>query len=510
MQFTQEFCHELLDSHIGAMRPNDLTILMAAQETGDVDLLLNWYWGNEAKIGRSLLPAIKPLYYAPHPNQFWLGSWASGKTSNMAAIAFINCLTKSYFKFVNLAPVGRQAELMFRFLRNEITNNERLEHLVPKIREKPYPIIRFFNGSTAEFLTAKPEYLDYLQGEEFDHGNIDEGALIVNFARAVGVLRSRLRGIRQRTGKHRLGLLSITSVPGADEALKERYDRGLGDNPDYISIKLLAKHNPFVTEEDIRLMLLDVPGEDIPMYMDCEWPEVSGKIISARHYDACESVIMNEEMDELLKNKVIGANYQEAPRLGCVKWELPYEQGHIYVVLGDPGTLNPPKRGAGCVMGWDVSVDPAEMVYFDWVYGNGSIGPWVTSFKYAKEKYPGNCGFDTTGTQKYMDELVFEREGIIVIPMNFSRDKWGFLNSLRMCLERRSIMFPFIQGMKTQARRYDLPDDKIAQDIVATLMMSAWLIRPSMQMQEPAQEGLPYLWSPRGSRGERRVVRRGR
>ena len=638
MQIQQEFKYNLLPAHLKGMKNDDLAIREAVETTGDIDILLEWY------TGRKMLPALKPLCYAPHPNKFILGSWGSGKclaastriamadgrllsisevkphdkvasfdtttrklrdgevvgcyengvkpileirtatgniiectpnhpfltvlgyveaqhlkvgglvalahsdvywdwvilvrkfppemtydlevepyhnfiangfvvhnTVNMAGYALIELLSNSYFKFVNLAPVGRQAELMFRYLRTQITNNARISHLIDKVREKPYPLIKFWNGSSAEFLTAKPEYLDYLQGEEFDHGNIDEAALLGEFARTVGILRSRLRGIRQRTNVPRLHLLTITTVPGVDDVLRERYELGLTDNPDYISLKLIAsQHNPFVSKEDLRLMLQDIPSEDVPIYMDCEWPETSGRLIQAQHYEACESIEMNQQMDDLIQNGVMGAAYQEYPRIGCIHWELPYEHGHTYVTSGDPGTVNPPKRNSGVVMAWDVTTYPTELVYFDWVFGNGSIGPWVTSFKYAKEKYPGHSGFDTTGTQKYMDELVFEKEGIIVEPLNFRRDKYGFINSLRMMLESQGLKFPFIQAMKSQAMKYDLPDDNLNQDTTACLMMSTWMIRPSLRMEQISNDRLPYLWRPRGYRNSRSVARRAR
>jgi hypothetical protein len=397
---------------------------------------------------------------------------------------------------------------MFKFLRNQLVNNARIEHLVKKIREKPYPVIQLWNGSTLEFLTGKPEYMDYLQGEEFDHGNIDEAALLQAFERAVGILSSRLRGVRQRTLLPRSHKLSITTVPGADQALKERYDRGLGDDPDYYSLKITAADNPFVSEEDLRLMMQNIPAEDVPIYMDCQWPDISGRLLPVRHYDACESIELEVEMKDLLDNHRIGANKEEKFRVGVIKWELPYEDDHYYVVVGDPGTGNPPKRNAGVVMAWDATVDPAEMVYFDWVYGYGSINPWLHSFKYAVEKYPGVKGFDSTSTQKYMSDIVFEREGIDVEPLNFSRDKWGYLNALRMVLERQLIAFPVIPGMRAQFTRYDLPDDKLAQDLIAGLMMSAWMLRPMLRMEPPSQVGLPNTQVIRGTRGFRRITRR--
>jgi len=494
----------LLESHIRKLRPDDVAILKATADTGDVDILLQWY------VGATFLEAVKPLFYASARNLFILGSWGSGKTTNLTFWPIADCLTNSFYKFVNLGPVSRQASLMFRNLRAMLINNDRIEHLVKKVREAPYPFVEFWNGSTCEFLTAKPEFLDYLQGEEFDHANIDECALLIDFARTVGLVRSRLRGVRQRTGVDRACLLSCTTVPGYDPELKERYERGLTDNPDYLSIKLLKQHNPYFSEEQLRLMMQDVTASDERMYIQCEWPEARGRLIPALHYNACESVELMLQMDDLIKNNVMGALYEEMPRIGVTHWELPRQEGHRYLVVGDPGFGDPPKRGAGVVMGWDVTEPPYDMVYFDWVFGGGSIGPWCTSFTHAARKYPGEKAFDSTGSQKEMDELYFEREGIIVYPLSFTRHKWGMLNSLLLLLEQHGVRYPFIQGMKGQCMRYALPDKKLDQDLVAGLMMSAWMIRPARRMEEPEREGLPFIGVKRGYRGSRTVGRRTR
>lgn len=511
-----EYKYDLMEEHEAALPADDLAIFRVMQERGDIDVLLGWY------LGRVLLPAIKPIVYFPHPNIFILGSWASGKTTNVAKMAAAKCMTTSYYKFVNVAPVGRQADLMYRFLYRMTVGNDRIEHLIEKRVGSPRPLIRFWNGSTMEFLTVKPEYLTYLEGEEFDWGNIEEAANLINFSDVLSTLGSRLRGIRERTNVTRDNKLTITSVPGDDDDLLRFFELGLKGNPDHLSIKLkVREHNlvlsdldpddpkqGHVTEEQIRVMLGRLLPEDIPVYIDCEWPSVTGRIIPASHYDACESIEMEIWMDDMIQSQVIGAVREEDERLGIVRWEMPHEHGHSYLTIGDPGTGNPPKRNAGVVMVWDTTDIPAQLVYFHWVFGFGSISPWVASFKYAKEKYPGPCGFDTTSTQKYMDELVFEQEGIIVHPLNFSRDKNGFLNALRFLLERKGMSFPFIFGMKSQSRKYKLPDKHLAQDIIATLMMSAWMIRPSMAGQDPEQDGLPDLWPSRGYRGRAAVGRR--
>ena len=495
----------LMQEHEAALPLDDQAILQTTARRHDVDFLLNWY------LGRPLLPILKVVPYLPHPNIFILGSWGSGKTTNVAEMALAKCMMTSYYKFVNVAPIGRQADQMYRFLYRMTVGNEKIEHLIEKMVGSPRPLIRLWNGSTMEFLTVKPEYLKYLEGEEYDWGNIEEAALLINFAEVVSTLGSRLRGVRERTNVVRDTKLTVTTVPGDDDDMVVFYNRGLKKSNDFYSMKILVEeHNPNVTPEQLRVMRSRLLDEDIPVYIKCQWPSAAGRTIPAQHYDACESIEMEIWMDELLQSHVIGALREEDERLGIVRWEMPHEHGHQYLVIGDPGTGNPPKRNAGVVMGWDVTGVPARLIYFDWVFGYGSISPWVASFKYAKDKYPGACGFDTTSTQKYMDELVFEQEGIIVHPLNFSRDKNGFLNALRFILERKGMMFPFIQGMKSQGRKYKLPDKALAQDIIACLMMSAWMIRPSISTGDPKQDGLPDLWPQRGFRNRPAIGRRRR
>lgn len=502
MDIIPKFEPQLLPVDISRMTQDDFKVFGATQQTGDIDILLEWYWGTR------LLPALKPLWYLPHPNKFILGSYGSGKTTNMAEMAFASLISNTNFKFVNLAPVGRQAKLMYYKFMEYYRDNDRLAHLIVNTREAPYPEIHFWNGSQAEFVTAKPEYIEHIMGNEFDHINLDEAALTPGLAQAIGNLRTRLRGVRPRINIHRQGLLSVTTVPGVDADLRSRYELGLQDNPDYLSVKITARHNPYVTDEDLRLMIQELPPSDVPTYIDCEWPDVSGRQIPARFYDACEDPMLNVEMDTMLQEKVQGANMVEVDRVGVIKWEWPFTQGHYYLTVGDPGTGDPPRRNAGVVLAWDVTTKPPMLVYFDWIYGGGSISPWVSSFKYAKSKYPGLGATDSTSTQKYMNELIWDREGIIVHPLNFSRDKWGLLNAAKMLWEYGGWRYPVIEGMKRQARAYDLPDDKLDQDIIATMMMSAWMIRPNVTIHEDPPQDTPYIWASRGSRAKRTPMRR--
>jgi hypothetical protein len=129
-------------------------------------------------------------------------------------------------------------------------------------------------------------------------------------------------------------------------------------------------------------------------------------------------------------------------------------------------------------MVWDCTNKPYRLVYLHWISGNGSYIPWFNSFKWAYEYYrPLFQGIDATGTQKAIDELVFEREGLPVDSVNFTRDKFGMLNALKVLFQYQDLRFPWIKGLHNQLLHYKIPDDNLAQDLVSAMMVFAYLTR---------------------------------
>jgi hypothetical protein len=221
------------------------------------------------------------------------------------------------------------------------------------------------------------------------------------------------------------------------------------------------------------------------------FPDWGDTEIPVKFIDACEDVWLNDLMETLV-NPVIeqedgsvvagkpapGAVVLELPRVGVVHWEMPREPGRMYILATDPGTSSPPKRNAPVALVFDVTEKPYKLAYFHWVSGNGSYMPWLSSVKYAIDKYqPYLKGIDATGPQKAIDELVFEREGIPVDSVNFARDKDGMLNALKLLFQNHEMRFPYIKGLRHQLRTYKREDKDIAQDIVAALMVFAYLAR---------------------------------
>jgi hypothetical protein len=115
---------------------------------------------------------------------------------------------------------------------------------------------------------------------------------------------------------------------------------------------------------------------------------------------------------------------------------------------------------------------------FWWGFGWGSYDPFVSKMYEWMTDYQATDGaFDSTGTQKMMDELVFERDGMPIIGMNMTGMKHHFNTALKLFMDRRLISFPDIQGIRAQLGNYSIPDAKIAQDIVATMQMTAGYLR---------------------------------
>jgi hypothetical protein len=173
-----------------------------------------------------------------------------------------------------------------------------------------------------------------------------------------------------------------------------------------------------------------------------------------------------------------GWRLSEDPRHGIILHEEPFIPGHIYVMAGDPGTDNYPRRNSPVVMVADVTERPYRIVYFEWLSGKGSYNPFLGSYKYALDKYmPVLRGIDATGTQKGIDELAFGNHGIHTDRLNFNNDKGAMLNTLVMDVTNHRWAWPTIAGLTKQMMSYSTETDKMGhpQDIVMTLAQLSYL-----------------------------------
>ena len=249
-------------------------------------------------------------------------------------------------------------------------------------------------------------------------------------------------------------------------------------------MRLATWDNTQLTEEQVEAMKAEYPPEMIDVEMGGMFPDYGVTMFPPGHlnqcldqslYDAAYIALNPEEDSPVLP----GYQIHEDPRHGITLFELPPKPGRTYVMAGDPGSGNYPNRGAAGVMVADVTEKPYKLVYFHWVSGNGSINPFLQSFRRAIDIYnPPLRGIDATGTQKWIDEIAFTNLGIQTDRINFNADKDGMLNNLAYDVTNHLWRIPPIKGLLRQAGTYTREEDKkIPQDLVMTWAQISYLAR---------------------------------
>lgn len=498
---------------MGVLTDADRKLLpVALRQHGGFRLATQWYCMD-----------FDPLWYqylfhqSQIPNVTFIAGIASGKTTSVAASNLIDCLTLPYFRALNTSVTAKQAELPFEMVMSWIEGNKRLEHLVQDISLRPYPTISFRNFSEWIFRTAGKD-ARFIRGLEFDRINYDEAGLDYN-GETIKVLRGRLRGVRPDK-THRMGRLDVMTSPTDAPWLEDRFNKGWKEYGEaelgsYFSLRISTYMNTRLTSEQIRLMEAEYSDEMIDVELGGKFPDYGVSMFPKLHIQACTDQSLNDALEMALRPEEglpkKGWRVEEHPRYGITQYEAPYDPRGIYIMAGDPGTDSPPKRNSGVVLVFDIAHAPGKLAYFHWIDGKGSYSPFLSSYKYAIEKYrPVLKGLDTTGTQKAIDELAFENAGISVDGINFSRDKDALLNSLSMAVTSHGLCWPVIKGLVRQLSSYSRENDKkLAQDIVMTLAIIAFLERqvPGGRTGEmPSQNNYrPPHWAniPHGGRRRR-------
>jgi len=447
-----------------------------------------------------ILYAGQDLFYdihVPCQKNYLAGSVVnhnSGKTAGKAISFLTKALTQPWYRGLNTSISSFQATLMYQYLLPLVEGN-RVSRFISEVRSKPYPKIKTVFNSYLAFMTVGYE-AQGIRGSEWDEINFDEGGFERSEATIIA-LRGRLRGTRENKVP-RLARMSVTTTPTDVPWLRTRWERGTPGSTmevhqpkSYAAIRSTLYDNHHIPDWQREEIVKDMPEEMLKQEIFAEFPDWGDSEFSEAHINACENHWLNAEL-ELMFNPVVvhedgtesagrpveGCCTMELPRVGTVLWEMPANPKRTYMAATDPGTASPPKRNAGVTIVFDVTEKPYRLVFFKWTSGNGSYIPWLRDFKYALEKYqPIARAMDATGPQKALDELVLEREGIPVDGIHIGSDKMNMLNSLKMLLQNHEIEFPFIKGLRSQLRAYKIKDEKIAQDIVSTLMVFAYVAR---------------------------------
>jgi hypothetical protein len=454
------------------------------------------------------------VHHAEQRRIIVIGGFGSGKTRGVGISACTWAMTVPDFMFLNAAPKAWQSELMYKFIIS-VSRGTPFEKLIYAKPKRPYPLIelRFIvlgklMVSTLEFMSVEKNSNTIL-GWEGDWANIDEAGQLDDLTEIIRNLGSRMRG--SISGRDRLGRLSMVSNSWDNPDMWYRYDLASALPDDYLSFTVSSRHNHNITADQLRLMLKDIPEDEHDQFIEGARPEGKGLYFNKEKVYACEDDNYGNYIIEAIKAKLPGFEIQTAKLAGVVYFKTPAVAGHDYVVLGDPGTGEAPNRNAPALMVWDITNFPkfkAGLVAAWWGNGHNSITPFIRQLlQFMADFNPVKTAVDSTGPQKNSNELlnifligsnqdpqkVMDWIGVdishvlnpIILGMDFSgAKKPAYLVSGRMMIEAGLTYWPkFFVGLRSQLTNYDIEKDKsdatskIAQDLVSTYCMSAYLIR---------------------------------
>lgn len=416
----------------------------------------------------------------------------SGKTSGAAMSYAAWAATTPNFQYMNLAPTAWQSTLQYREILT-LAADRPFEKFIWKYAERPYPRITLKNDhigeSTMWFMSAADD-AERIQGINLDAANLDECGVLVDGTWLLTMLVTRLRGTAPLpSGGFRPRLKRLSTITANYDFAPPWYWSRMDmmfEYPEHF-LSMIVQSSTNLSDEDIKDYKMIIPKDKWETVLEGKKPEGEGIHFSIGTVTGCENWSSNRHAQYNILEKEIPTpewDYRETTGAGCVHYEEPSEfrSGRQYLLVGDPGKDNPPNRNSGVIMCFDTSDfpnHPAKLVYFDWVAGNGSYDPFIISYSHAWNKYkPYDALIDSTGTQSLWNEQILFDRGIWATGMNFSTQKKGMLVSAMRQAERHLFEWPYIQGIRSQLLAYDITDDeKLPQDIVATLMMTAYYLR---------------------------------
>lgn len=459
----------------------------------------------------------KAVHTAAQKRIIVVGGFGSGKTKGVAASAVIWCLTTKNFRFMNCAPAAWQSELMYKFVTEDLARDTVFGKMIWSKPRRPYPVVEIryrIHGvtihSTMEFMSVDKNASAILSWEG-DWVNVDEAGLIDDLEQTIINLGSRLRG--HVSGRPRLGRMSLCTNSWDNPELWLRYDMAREFPDEYLSLTVSSRHNHNITPDQLKFMLRDVPEDEHDRFIDGARPEGRGKYFNKQKVYACENQEYADWIIGCVNGDIPGYTVIERHGCGVVHFETEPADGHLYMLLGDPGNGNAPNRNAPNIQLWDVTDFPkykASLVAWWWGQGRGSITPFLLQFLRFMQKYnPLVSAVDNTGPQKNTAELLntyimstrtdptkkFDWLGDETIDLSsvlnpiiqgfdFSGGKKpAYLVAGRLMIEAGLFSWPkFVTGLRSQLTNYDPEKDvankpKIAQDIVATYCMSAFAVQ---------------------------------
>lgn len=462
----------------------DLDVLRASSQ--NVNVFTEYYFGV------TLMDSQVGLAHAAQPNILEFGGRGSGKTFGFMFIYLWWCCLVPDFRVLWGSITADQAAIPYEELLPYILDNPKFSKFFAKPPVKgPHPRITVrLPGQPESFMVFKTIGREAVtkRGFSLDAIHWDEGGQEYD-GTVISTLRPALRGKRV-DGSRRLGRLSVSTTPTSAEWIHRWWYRGTDpEAPDYdpnryLCVRVRTRDNIHLTEEEIQLMEEEMTEEEREVELDAMLPVIGANMFPMSNILQCEARWMND----FISRKVDGSAEDNIPpdenavkhfhhRWGMLRYELPPVKSHKYLLAADAGTGNPPYRGAGAVIVFDITCKPAQMAAFWWVAGNGKWAPWIAAVKYLLNKYePAFKAIDATGAQSIIVEREFQAAGFPIAGFHLGKRKSAMLIDLQLALEKVKMIWPFIKGLRDQLRRYRLPDKNLPQDLAMVLATAAHML----------------------------------
>jgi hypothetical protein len=400
----------------------------------------------------------------------------------MSAIVWATLLPD--FKFLDVAPTAGQAYQMYEKLKTEIEGSM-FEPLTWKMVEKPWPKIQIrykhangvLHNSILEFMSAADNAVR-IKNYEGDWVNLDQAEEVPELLETIGPLGTRVRG--QIKGRDRMGRLSLLANSEDNPELWYIFEMAEDYPKTYWSRQIASRSNKNITPSQMAAFIRRLGNDPkrIAQHLEGERPLGKGEVFPGTLVEPCIDDSLDAIMDHNLQAETPGFELLRHREAGTVVWRLPPEKDRTYVVCGDPGQSHPPLRNAPVVMTWDATDypnTPMTLRAFWWGDGGGKYEPWVNQMLLWLGEYRAlNGAYDSTGGQKVHSEMSFGRFSN-VWPIDMSGiKKHSYINTLKLLLMKKRIRIPRgIKGITYQLGKYRLPDERLPQDLVSTLLVLA-------------------------------------
>ena len=423
----------------------------------------------------------------------------TAKTSSVAIAALLYCAMFPGFEFLNAGPSEKQARLMVKEIEQWVTESEfrkflefshggRKTHVDrPNVK---YTIHSPYNPAYPSHIQCQTigNNANAITGLELDWVDIDEIQYVLGLEEAMGPTMTRMRAMRP-DGTPRSVKLTMISNPG--------------DNPEMDQVRAKVKKNVDAADPDIRAVLIEGLTSDVNPYITrrqlkrqasmldeldiARWQEGDNSgIVSARELP---ETLLNNCRSAAMDNAISKFGLYSAKKksgVGLAEYQIPYQQGHAYIVSGDPGMSdfqrlsvnNVPVVTVFDITGFPDRPTPLQALYI--LDGGGTYKPWLAKFKQLMVDYQCMGFYDATNLRS-----AWEDQGTFGLyptqPVFFDANSKPWAKTIFVTLAQNKMFeWPYISALWYQASVYRSSGEgikKLADDLLASIWVFCLALR---------------------------------